>query len=228
MAEKAREKEFRPLVTYALAALCVIVYLWDRSANGTLLGLIFGPNTVFADLAVRPRETVEALRGTGDRFSLVTLFTSLFLHGSIVHVGGNLLFLLVFGPEIEEAFGSPRFAIYYLGWGFAAGAAQIGVDARSLVPFLGASGAIGGIMGAYLVLFPANKLEVFVPIIWAEWEISAWILLLGWFAFQVLAKQEGVAAWAHVGGFLAGMITVLLAGGRGTILRGREERFQPA
>lgn len=225
MERDAKTAAFRPYVTWTIAGLCALIFLWDRLANGSLIGLIFGPNAVFADLAVRPREVVEALSGRGDRFSLVTLFTSLFLHGSLVHIFGNLLFLLVFGPEAEEAFGGPRYALYYLAWGFAAWAAQIWVDPRSLVPTLGASGAIGGIMGAYLLLFPSHRIEITIPIVWIEFEVAAWVVLVGWFAFQILARQEGVASWAHVGGFLAGMLTVLIAGGRGTILRGREAEF---
>lgn len=202
-----------PVVTWVLVALNVAIYLWDRQ------GSMFGPSVVFADLAMRPREVVEAVRGSGDNFPLVTIFTSMFLHGGFAHIAGNMVFMFVFGPNVEEAIGSVRYALYYLAWGVAAAAAQIYVDPQSTIPTLGASGAIGGVLGAYFLLFPGNKIEVMVPLL-AFWsiEISAWILLTGWFLWQVLVPQEGVANWAHVGGFLAGMLTVLVLGGRTSVL----------
>lgn len=213
-----RVRSVPPVVTWTLLALNVIIYVWDRQGN------VFGPsNVIFADLAMRPSEVVDAIKGVGDRFSLVTLFTSMFLHGGIAHIAGNMVFLTVFGQGVEEAIGSVRFALYYLAWGVAAAAAQIYVDPHSTVPTLGASGAIGGVMGAYFLLFPANKIEVFVPILaFLSFEVSAWVLLGLWFLWQILAPQEGVANWAHVGGFVAGMLTVLIMGGRQAILQGRD------
>lgn len=208
------------MVTWALIALNVIIYLWDRQGN------FVGPSVVFADLAMRPHEVVEALRGYGDHFSLVTVFTSMFLHGGFTHILGNMIFLMVFGSGVEEAIGSVRYALYYLAWGVAAAAAQIYVDPSSTVPTLGASGAIGGVLGAYFLLFPGNKIEVILPLL-AFWsiEVSAWILLGLWFLWQIFIPQDGVANWAHVGGFLAGMLTVLVLGGRGTVLAGHRSEY---
>lgn len=197
-----------------LAVLNAIIYLWDRQ------GTLFGPSIVFADLAMRPREVASALLGSADRFPLVTVLTAMFLHGGMMHLAGNLVFLLVFGSGVEEALGSVRFALYYFGWGFAAAAAQIWVDPTSTVPTLGASGAIGGALGAYFLLFPASKIELSVPLFPSlAVEIPAFLLLGGWFLWQVLAPQEGVANWAHVGGFVAGMLTILVAGGRTAVLK---------
>lgn len=205
-----------------LAVLNAIIYLWDRQ------GTLFGPSIVFADLAMRPREVTSAIRelltahvASADQFPLVTVLTAMFLHGGMMHLAGNLVFLLVFGSGVEEAIGSMRFALYYFGWGLAAAAAQIWVDPHSTVPTLGASGAIGGALGAYFLLFPSSKIELSIPLFPSlAIEVPAYLLLGGWFLWQVLAPQEGVANWAHVGGFVAGMLTILVAGGRSAVLKG--------
>ena len=205
---------FVPVVTWTLAALVTILYLWDRQ------GAIFGPSITFADLAMRPREVAAALpalmRGEGDRFPLVTVLTAMFLHGSVMHLAGNLVFLVVFGAGVEEALGSARFALYYLAWGVAAAAAQIWTDPTSTIPTLGASGAIGGALGAYFLLFPASKIEIALPFV--SFDVKAFFLLGAWFLWQVFVRQDGVANWAHVGGFVAGMLTVLSLGGRAPVL----------
>lgn len=206
-----------PLVTYTLVALNVLIYLWDRQWH------LFGSGQVFSDLALRPREVLESLRPmSDDRFAVVTLFTTLFLHANLMHLLGNMLFLLAFGNSVENALGGMRFALYYLFWGFAASFAHIFVEPHSMIPTVGASGAIGGVLGAYFLLFPGNKIElvmVFLPFF--PFVVSAWVLLLMWFVFQIALPQEGVANWAHVGGFLAGMLTVLILGGRRKILGNR-------
>ena len=177
----------------------------------------------FADLMMRPKEVVEAVRGSGDsRFALATVFTSMFLHGGLLHLLGNMIFLLVFGPGVESALGPARYALYYISWGVAAAVAHIYVDPHSIVPTLGASGAIGGVLGCYFLLFPANKVEIWIPIIFSFIVVSAWILLGVWFLYQILIPQNGVANWAHAGGFLAGMLTVLVLGGRKTVLKGHD------
>jgi membrane associated rhomboid family serine protease len=204
---------FMPVVTWTIVALNVLIYIWDRQ------GHFFGSNqVVFADLVMRPHEVVAAARG-GDRFPLVTLFTAMFLHGNLGHIFGNMIFLLVFGPGVEQALGSTRFAIYFFFWGLVAWGTQIYVDPTSMVPIIGASGAIGGVLGCYFLLFPTKKIDL-SPI---PYEISTWILLGLWFLYQVFSPTEGVANWAHVGGFMAGMASVLIAGGREKLLRGRTD-----
>ncbi len=213
-------KDSVPIVTWTLVILNVVIYLWDRQWHLT------GPNAVFADLVMRPREVVEALRGVGDSFPLVTVFTALFLHANLMHVLGNMIFLVVFGAAVEDAMGPFRYALYYLAWGLAAAAAQIYVDPFTSVPNLGASGAIGGVLGAYFLLFPGNKVELFVPLLaFLAFEVSAWVMLGIWFLWQIFAPQEGVANWAHAGGFLAGMTTVLIMGGRANVLKGRRLEY---
>ena len=205
-----------PLVVWTLLALNVLIFLWDRNWNP------FGSSATFADLTMHPREVVEAAPLLG--FPLVTILTSMFLHGGLTHLLGNLVFLYVFGPGVEEAIGSTRLALYYVAWGVAAAAAQIWVNPYTMTPTLGASGAIGGVLGSYFLLYPTSKIEILIPFL--EFEAPAWLLLGGWFLFQVFFRQEGVANWAHAGGFLAGMATVLVLGGRLAVLRGRPELLE--
>lgn len=209
------ESRDRPLVTWTLIALNVLLFFWDRDWS------VGGHSIVFADLAMRPREVISAATGAGDPLELVKLFTSMFLHGSLWHLVGNMLFLLVFGENVENALGGFRFAIYYLFWGIVASAAHIFVHPDSGIQTLGASGAIGGVLGCYFLLFPGNRIQVVVPpVIFLVFAIPAWVALGFWFVFQVLVPQQDVANWAHAGGFLAGMVTVLVAGGRAKLLKG--------
>ena len=214
-----RERQFVPVVTWTVCALCVVIFFWDRTFSISM-GTVH-----FADLMMRPREVWFAIRGHGDPFAIVTLFTSIFLHGSLLHLIGNMFFLVVFGSSIEDTLGSWRFALYYLGWAFAASLTQILVNTGSLTPTVGASGAIGGIMGAYLLLFPANRVQVSVPWLgFATFRPPAWTMLLLWFAYQIFIPQDGIANWAHAGGFQTGMLTILAMGGRVAVL----ERAQVA
>lgn len=208
-----------PLVTWTLLALNCIVYVWDRE------GALTGPSVVFADLAMRPDDIRRALQMGADRSAMVTLFTSIFLHGSLMHLVGNLLFLVAFGNSVENALGPFRYALYYVFWGLAACAAHVFVDPFSPIPTLGASGAIGGVLGAYFLLFPANKIEVWVPILaFITVVLSAWVMLGVWFLWQIFVPQQGVANWAHAGGFMAGMATVLVMGGRSRVLK--DKRYE--
>ena len=193
-----------PIVTVSLIALLVVIYLWDRDWN------VFGPRYVFADLAVRPSNVKAAFEG-GPKEALATLFTSAFLHANLMHLLSNLLFLWVFGPRVESSFGPARFALYYVFWGIAAAVVQTAVMPNSGIPMVGASGAIAGVMGCYLLLHPAAVIEtVILPFFWIILDFPAWLLLGFWFLLQLFLAQPGVANWAHVGGFLAGMVTVLL------------------
>jgi membrane associated rhomboid family serine protease len=202
-------------VTTTLVVLNVIVYLWDRG------GRVFGEGVIFSDLYLRPAEFLSALSGKGDATSLVTIFTSMFLHGSIWHLITNVTFLLAFGDNVERVLGPVRYTLYYLFWGFVAMAAHIYVMPSSMVPTLGASGAIGGVLGAYFLIFPSNVIRFWLlPLVFFDFKVRAWVLLAAWFLLQIFWQQEGVANWAHVGGFAAGMLTVLIMGGREKVLQG--------
>jgi membrane associated rhomboid family serine protease len=211
----------RPWVTWTIVALNVFIYLWDRKFR------VFGPDVVFADLSMLPSMVMDSFRSP-DKFPVVTVFTSMWLHANIMHIIGNMVFLFVFGTAIEDALGSPRFALYYLFWGLVAAAAHILVDPSSSIPTLGASGAIGGVLGCYFLLFPANKIEFFIPpFVFFPLVVSAWVMLGLWFLYQVFIPQDGVANWAHAGGFLAGMLTVMVLGGRRGVLKDRPDLTDP-
>jgi membrane associated rhomboid family serine protease len=153
-----------------------------------------------------------------DRINYLTPLLSIFLHGGWMHILGNALFLWIFGRAIEDVMGPIRFLGFYLLCGLAAAAAQIIVTPSSPVPTVGASGAISGVMGAYLLLFPRVRVHMFF-FFFLVFRIPAWLVLLYWFAIQVLTglpqlnevgagTTGGVAVWAHVGGFLTGLLLV--------------------
>lgn len=213
---RSSKREPIALITLILIGLNVIIYIADRK------GGFFGPSIIFSDLAMRPPEVLSALRGGPDRFPLVTIFTSMFLHGGFLHLVANVLFLAVFGPPVEHAVRPWRFVLYYIAWGVFAACCQMYASPYRNVPTVGASGAIGGVLGCYFLLFPTHRMSVFILGI-IEYEVRAWILLGLWFLYQIFIPQEGVASWAHAGGFLAGMVTVLVIGGREAILKDRPE-----
>lgn len=143
-----------------------------------------------------------------------TPFTSMFLHGGWAHLLGNCWFLWIFGNNIEDHLGHARFVGFYLLCGLAAAAAQVGVAPNSLVPMIGASGAISGVLGAYMRYFPTTPILTLVPFFIPVIPIPAFVFTLLWFAFQFwqgigslasAGTQGGVAWWAHIGGFLAGL-----------------------
>ena len=146
-----------------------------------------------------------------------TLITSMFLHGGWLHLIGNLWFLYIFGDNIEDALGPLRFAGFYLLCGLAASAAQIATDPTSVIPMVGASGAIGGVMGAYALLYPRARIQtlVFLGFFFFTVAVPAVVMLGYWFLLQLLGGLPalgrtggGVAFWAHIGGFLAGLALV--------------------
>lgn len=196
-------------MTYTLVALNVMVYLWDRG------GSLFSSTSSFSDYGMRPREILLILQGQGNPADLSTLFTSMFMHGNLWHLLGNVVFLVVFGENIEAALGATKFALYFIFWGLLASATQIWMNPGSSDPTIGASGAIGGVMGCYFLLYPGHRVRFWIfPIIFVPFVASAWILLGVWFVEQIVLPQPGVANWAHAGGFLGGMLTVLILGGR--------------
>lgn len=160
----------------------------------------------------------EAVCTLGQGPSWLTLFTSMFLHGSWFHIIGNLWFLWVFGNNVEDAMSRLRYPVFYVLCGLAAAAAQIAANPSSAVPMVGASGAIGGVMGAYAVLFPRAHVHTLIifGIFARVVAVPAFVMLGYWFLIQILAglptlgsEEGGVAFWAHIGGFLAGVVLVL-------------------
>ena len=148
--------------------------------------------------------------------TLATLITSTFLHAGIMHLAGNLLYLFIFGPAIEERFGTPRYLYFYFAAAVAAALAMVAMGPESHVPVIGASGAIAGVLGAYFVIYPRGRITTILPLLffWPMVEIPAYFYLLFWFVAQLYAgiisgaqgpTVGGVAFWAHVGGFLFGV-----------------------
>jgi len=151
--------------------------------------------------------------------ALETLFTSMFLHGGWLHIGGNMLFLWIFGNNVEDSMGRIRFIVFYLLCGLLAGLAQLATDPSSHVPNIGASGAIAGVLGAYLVLYPRARVltAVFLIVFFTIIEVPAFLVLGAWFLLQLVdgagsvgAGGGGIAYFAHIGGFLAGALLIHL------------------
>ncbi len=183
------------------------------------LGMVPGEITHMAKLgtAVPLSRTMDCVVDN-DRINYLTPLISMFLHGGWMHLLGNALFLWIFGRAIEDVMGPMRFLGFYLLCGLVAAAAQIVVNPSSPVPTVGASGAISGVMGAYLMLFPRVRVHMFF-FLFLVFRIPAWLVLLYWFAIQVLSglpelqatggpPTGGVAVWAHVGGFLTGFLLI--------------------
>jgi membrane associated rhomboid family serine protease len=208
----------RPVVTVALLLANVGVYLFQHAAYPTFQASIFS-------LGVTPREVVTGVDSWPPSLlpPVATLLTSMFSHGGLAHIGSNMLFLWIFGNNVEDDMGRFKFLLFYLLCGLGAAGAQILVAPSSEIPMVGASGAIAGVLGAYLLLYPHARVLALVPIffflqlIW----VPAVIFLALWFVLQVLggfatagAAGGGVAYAAHVGGFVIGVLLVRPFAGR--------------
>jgi membrane associated rhomboid family serine protease len=222
-----------PVVTVALLAALVIVWVFVQGAGFDDMALVAS----VCNLGLVPGEiTGRARVGSGipiaegvaclvdaEPINLLTPITSMFLHGGWMHLGGNALYLWVFGNNVEDSMGRGRFLVFYLLCGLAAAAAQVAVNPASPVPMVGASGAVSGVLGAYLLLYPRVRVRVlvilfvFVTIV----NLPAFMVLLLWIGTQLLSGlpqlsqvnrdvSAGVAFWAHIGGFVAGAVLVKL------------------
>jgi len=198
--------EKTPYVTYGLIAVNLLVFVsyFHLFSNERAL------YSFYFDWAMLPGNITDGR-------NLHTLVTSMFLHGGIMHLLGNMLFLWIFGDNLEEDLGHVGFLIFYLASGIAAGLCHVLAGPNSPVPTVGASGAIAGVMGGYLLLYPKAKVDVlFIFIIFFKiFPIPAWIMLGIWFGLQVFnglatdAAAGGVAYWAHAGGFAVGLLFVI-------------------
>ena len=178
------------------------------------LALQAGPRGPAAlDAFVKHYGLVPRVLLSGARYAWITPLTSMFLHGGWLHIGGNLLYLWIFGNNVEDLLGHARFVVFYLVCGLVAAAAQVASAPASSLPTIGASGAISGVLGAYLVSYPTARVRTVIPLgfFWPTVLVPAVVFLAIWFAMQLLAglsatgaEHGGVAWWAHVGGFLAG------------------------
>jgi len=220
-----------PWVNVAIIALNVIVFLYQlvdpNFTNGystVPAEITQGIDIVGVRQLVLPDGTTATIdEGPGPSPIWLTLLTSMFMHGGWLHIGGNMLFLFIFGDNIEKAYGHIKYLIFYLVCGIVAGLAHVLSQPDSIIPSLGASGAISGVMAAYLVLFPTNRVRVLLTlgVIWlrpiavpAVVMIGIWALLQfvnGIGSIAVTDQTSGVAYWAHIGGFIAGALITLLA-----------------
>src|SRR5262249_18751548 len=191
-----------PYVTISLVVLNVLVFLYQLSLGSDGQAFVYEYGLVPA------------------MFSWPSVITSMFLHGGFLHIAGNMLYLWVFGNNVEDSMGHFRFLVFYLLCGVAAAAGHVMISPDSTVPTMGASGAIAGVLGAYLLLFPSAKIDTWIPVWWlflTTIEVPAFFFLGFWFLLQVISglpelafssAQGGVAWWAHIGGFVAGVVLI--------------------
>lgn len=195
--------ETTPYVTTGLIFINIVIFLLTAPWGG-------GMEAMWQDGALY---AVAVTNGS----HLHGLLTHMFLHAGIMHLGGNMLFLWIFGDNLEDQMGHFGFALFYLACGLAAAGAQILSGPNSGVPMVGASGAIAGVMGGYLLLFPRARVDVLaiIVVLIKVFTLPAWVMLGLWFAFQLFGgfsaqgSEGGVAYWAHAGGFIAGLLLTL-------------------
>jgi membrane associated rhomboid family serine protease len=209
-----------PWVNYLLIGLNLVIFLFEATLDRRSLNLLIG------QFGVVPSHLMAFLSGSS-KYPLpavvLPFFTSLFLHGSWMHVIGNMWFLFIFGDNVEDYLGHFKYIVFYLLTGLLAMSTQVAVDLHSTVPAVGASGAIAGILGAYFVLYPRARVLTwfFVFVLW----VPAWIILGYWFVLNFLNgtatiltvqgnNMGGIAFWAHVGGFVSGALLIKVFGER--------------
>lgn len=234
-----------PVVTMALIGLNVAAFVGIQGAGADLpmaqsvcnLGLI--PGELMA--TVSPGASLPM----GDGLVCVTdpgrqpwnVLTSMFMHGGWMHLLGNMWFLWLFGNNIEDSTTRPRYVAFYLLCGIGAALAQVMADPDSIVPMVGASGAISGVMGAYLILFPRVRVFTLVPLGFYATTVAlpAWVMLIYWMVLQMVSQaasslteqQGGVAYWAHIGGFVAGVVLIKIFERRDRVKAHTSHHYQP-
>jgi membrane associated rhomboid family serine protease len=198
-----------PVVTICLIVVNILIFLFKISLDP------YSQNAFISTWGLTP-----------DQFHLTNVLTSMFLHGGWIHVLGNMWFLWIFGDNIEDILGHGKYLIFYLLSGFAAALTQTLLNPSSRVPMVGASGAIAGVMGAYMVKFPHSRIRALAFILFfiTTFDVPAWVMLIYWFALQLFsgvgsvgyssASQGGIAFFAHVGGFLAGIVLINIMGAK--------------
>ncbi|MGE3344615.1 MAG: rhomboid family intramembrane serine protease [Vicinamibacterales bacterium] len=241
------ETQRTPIVTLVLIAACVIVWILFQGAGAQEplmasvcnYGLIAGEltGTVPVGAGFQMTATMACLTDPGPQVAHV--FTSMFLHGGWMHLIGNMLFLWVFGNNIEDSMSRPRFIVFYLLCGVAAALAQVYSEPDAIVPMVGASGAISGVMGGYLILYPRVRVYTMIPLgfIFTTVALPAWVMLIYWMALQFFngyfvsavtaAGADNVAYWAHIGGFVAGVVLIKLFARSDAVARHRSDPWRP-
>ena len=202
-----------PWVTIGFIGACILAFLYQLSAPSFHNVVLYGgfiPARLFAP-NILPLELLSLSSAP-----VLTLLTSMFLHGDIMHILGNMLFLWTFGDNLELVLGRLKFIVFYLFCGLAAAMTQAFINPASIIPMIGASGAISGVLGAYLVLFPKVRVTTYMPYAGIV-QLPALAVLGSWFGYQLILGISslgntggGVAFWAHIGGFVAGLIGMFL------------------
>jgi membrane associated rhomboid family serine protease len=207
----------KPAVTIFIIVVNLLVFLFEFSLDD------YSRNAFINTFGLVP-----------DRFHTLNVLTSMFLHGGWMHVLGNMWFLWIFGDNIEDILGHGKYALFYLLCGVAAAMAQVLLNPVSRVPMVGASGAIAGVMGAYMVKFPRARIETIASIVFfiTRFDVPAWVMLIYWFATQVFsgvgsigytqANEGGTAFFAHIGGFIMGIALIYTMGTRQVYARRRD------
>jgi membrane associated rhomboid family serine protease len=204
-----------PYINYFLIVVNFLVFAWELSVSHYAL------DSYMMEFGVVPHHTLAVLTGhlhAPAAAAILPLFTSLFLHASFFHVAGNMLFLWIFGDNVEDYLGHFTYLVFYLLSGVAASLTHILINQASRAPTVGASGAIAGVLGAYFILYPRARVLVWFPPIFF-FHVPAWLMLGYWFLMNFLSgtatavaatsrNSGGIAFWAHIGGFVAGVIMI--------------------
>lgn len=195
----------KPYVSYTLITLNILIFIYTLSIGNEI-------GSFYRAYATIPTQLM-------DGYGFVTLLTNMFLHGGLMHIAGNMLFLWIFSDNVEAIFGNFWFILFYLAGGIFATLAHVAFNQTSIIPSLGASGALSAVMGAYLVFFPKSKIKVLVIYLFRNFHISAIYFLGLWFVIQIIStvwtaggdpNAAGTAWWAHIGGFVFGLVVAIL------------------
>ena len=198
----------RPTVTYSIIILCILVFLIQLGSQSYKTGQLFYSYGLIPSVLMGHNQLPMDLYAVP---AFVTIFSSMFMHGGFMHIAGNILYMWIFADNIEDDIGPSKFIIFYLLSGVGAAMTQVLIDTNSQVPMVGASGAIGGVLGAYLINHPKAKVLVLIPFGFFSQiiKIKALYVLGFWFILQFISSGGGVAYAAHIGGFLTGLILIL-------------------
>jgi membrane associated rhomboid family serine protease len=198
----------QPIVTYFLIGLCILVFLMQLGSQSYTTGQLFYSYGLIPSVLMGHNQLPMDLYAVP---AFVTIFSSMFMHGGFMHLIGNMLYMWIFADNIEDNLGPSKFLIFYLLAGIGAAMTQVLMDTHSEVPMIGASGAIGGVLGAYLINYPNAKVLVLIPFGFFSQliKIRALYVLGFWFILQFISSGGGVAYAAHIGGFVSGMILIL-------------------
>jgi len=198
----------KPIATYILIGLCVAVFFIQLGSQSYKTGELFYSYGLIPSVLMGHNELPIDLYSVP---ALATIFTSMFMHGGFMHLIGNMLYMWIFADNIEDNLGSKKFTIFYLLSGIGAAMTQVLMDTQSQVPMVGASGAIGGVLGAYLINHPNARVLVLIPFGFFSQliKIKALYVLGFWFILQFISSGGGVAYAAHIGGFVSGIVLIL-------------------